>query len=65
MSAPLMPMYQYRTSPGRHWIHVDPPLSLSDGASKESVMQRVIDRFQQFIRECPDQWYAFRPMFKS
>jgi KDO2-lipid IV(A) lauroyltransferase len=65
MGAPLMPVYQYPTSPGRHHIHVDPPLKLSDTESKESVMQRVIDRFQQFIHERPDQWFAFRPMFKS
>jgi lauroyl/myristoyl acyltransferase len=28
-------------------------------------MQRVISRFEDFIRERPDQWYAFRPMFKN
>ena len=27
-------------------------------------MQRVVDRFEEFIKERPDQWYAFRPMFK-
>jgi len=26
-------------------------------------MQRVIDRFEDFIKERPEQWYAFRPMF--
>jgi hypothetical protein len=26
-------------------------------------MQRVVGRFEDFIRERPDQWYAFRPMF--
>jgi lauroyl/myristoyl acyltransferase len=38
---------------------------LTEADSKESVMQRVIDRFQQFIQERPDQWFAFRPMFKN
>ena len=65
MGAPLMAVSQYRTPAGRHYIHVDPPLTLTEGDSKESVMQRVIDRFQDFIRERPDQWFAFRPMFKS
>jgi len=23
----------------------------------------VVDRFEDFIKERPDQWYAFRPMF--
>jgi hypothetical protein len=27
-------------------------------------MQRVVTRFEDFIKERPDQWYAFRPMFK-
>jgi lauroyl/myristoyl acyltransferase len=63
--AALIPVCQYATSPGRQHIHVDPPLALHEADTKESVMQRVIDRFQEFIKERPDQWYAFRPMFKS
>jgi len=31
--------------------------------TKEDLMQRVIDRFEDFIKERPEQWYAFRPMF--
>jgi KDO2-lipid IV(A) lauroyltransferase len=65
MGAALMPVYQYSTSPGRHHIHVDPPLTLGEADSKVGVMQRVIDRFQEFIQERPDQWYAFRPIFKA
>jgi KDO2-lipid IV(A) lauroyltransferase len=61
--APLMPACQYVTSPGRYHIHLDPPLVMSGSETKESLMQRVIDRFQEFIKERPDQWYAFRPMF--
>ena len=63
--AALMPATQYRTSPGRYEIRLDPPLSLQDGETKEMVMQRVIDRLQDFIRERPEQWYAFRPMFRA
>jgi lauroyl/myristoyl acyltransferase len=65
MGAPLMPVYQYTTWPGHHRIHIDPPMRLDEGDTKEGVMQRVINRFQDFIRERPDQWYAFRPIFKS
>jgi lauroyl/myristoyl acyltransferase len=61
--APLMPAYQYATTPGRYHIHLDPPLAMSGTETKESLMQRVIDRLQEFIKERPDQWYAFRPMF--
>lgn len=62
MGSALLPAYQYRTAPGRYRIHLDPPLTVA-GETKESLMQKVIDRFEQFIRERPDQWYAFRPIF--
>jgi phosphatidylinositol dimannoside acyltransferase len=62
--AALLPATQYATEPGRHHIHLDPALSVHEGETKERLMQRVIDRFEEFIRERPDQWYAFRPMFR-
>jgi phosphatidylinositol dimannoside acyltransferase len=61
--AALLPACQYATGPGRYRIHLDPPLVLHAGETRESVMQRVVDRFQDFIKERPEQWYAFRPMF--
>jgi lauroyl/myristoyl acyltransferase len=61
--AALMPACQYATSPGRHHVHLDPPLTWLPGETKERLMQRVVGRFEDFIRERPDQWYAFRPMF--
>jgi len=63
--APLMPATQFRTAPGRYSIHLEAPLDLHDGETKEQVMQRVVGRFEEFIRERPDQWYAFRPMFRA
>jgi len=61
--ATLIPACQYATSPGRYNIHVDPPLAVGAEETKEGLMQRVIDRFEEFIKERPEQWYAFRPMF--
>lgn len=63
--AALMPAYQYATGPSRHHIHLEAPLALGEGATRESVMQRIVDRFEFFIRERPEQWYAFRPMFST
>lgn len=63
--AALMTAYQYVTPSGRHHIHVDAALSWSEGESKENLMQRIVHRFEGFIRERPDQWYAFRPIFKA
>ena len=61
--ATLLPACQYATSPGRYHVHMDPPLTWSAGETKEGLMQRVVTRFEDFIKERPDQWYAFRPMF--
>jgi lauroyl/myristoyl acyltransferase len=63
--AALLPACQYATAPGHHHIHLEPALSLDEGETKESLMQHVVDRFENLIREHPDQWYAFRPMFQS
>ncbi len=61
--APLVPAYQHATSPGRYRIHLDPALTVSTDETKEGLMQRVVERFEEFIKERPDQWYAFRPIF--
>ena len=62
--AALMAGYQFMTPAGRHHIHLEPALSWPDGESKENLMQRIVDRFEEFIRGRPDQWFSFRPMFK-
>jgi phosphatidylinositol dimannoside acyltransferase len=62
---PLLPLYSRREGAKYH-IHVDPPIqppvepSCRGKAAVSEVMQRVVDRFEGFIREHPDQWYAFR-----
>jgi len=61
--AALVPACQYAISPGLYHVHLDPALALSGEDTKEGLMQRVVDRFEDFIKERPDQWYAFRPMF--
>ena len=61
--ASLVPACQYASAPGRYHVHLDPPLAVREGDTKESLMQAVINRFEDFIKERPDQWYAFRPMF--
>jgi lauroyl/myristoyl acyltransferase len=63
--AALLPAYQYSVAPGRHHVHLDPALSWPAGTTKENLMQRVVGRFEEFITARPDQWYAFRPIFKN
>lgn len=61
--AALIPVSLFGSGLGRYHGHVDPPLAYDARETKESLMQRVVHRFEKFIREHPDQWYAFRPMF--
>jgi KDO2-lipid IV(A) lauroyltransferase len=62
--AALFPGYVYGAGPSRYHIHLDPPMSWPSTETKESLMQKVVARFEDFINVRPDQWYAFRPMFK-
>jgi len=63
---PILPIYSRRNGSGRYHIHVDPAISppvertRRDRAAVADVMQQVVHRFEVFIREHPDQWYAFR-----
>jgi phosphatidylinositol dimannoside acyltransferase len=61
--ATLLPGAVYATAPGRHHVHIGAAERLNEGDTKETVMQRVIEHFEDYIKERPDQWYAFRPMF--
>jgi KDO2-lipid IV(A) lauroyltransferase len=53
----------YATSYGHYHVHLDSPIQISADETREGLMQRVVERFEGFIRERPDQWYAFRRMF--
>lgn len=61
--AALLPACQYATRNGRYHVHIEPALKMNGGETKEALMQRVVNRFEDFIKERPDQWYAFRRMF--
>ncbi|HET7420235.1 MAG TPA: hypothetical protein VFL27_07625 [Candidatus Dormibacteraeota bacterium] len=61
--APILPVYQHYSGRNTYHGHVDPPLAIDAADTKASIMQRVVERFEDFIRRHPDQWFAFRPMF--
>lgn len=63
--AALLPSYVYGVGPSRYHVHLDPSFSWPATETKASLMQRVVTRFEDFIKERPDQWYAFRPLFKG
>ena len=48
--AALMTAYQYMTSSGRHHIHLEAALTSYESETKESLMQRIVLRFEDFRR---------------
>ena len=67
---PLLPVFSRRDGPGHYRVHVDPPVELPDVEAvgrkdaPAAMMQRLMERFEGFIRAYPEQWYAFKPMLR-
>jgi KDO2-lipid IV(A) lauroyltransferase len=63
---PIVPAFCRRTESRGYHIHIDAPIAppppdrSRDKAAMAGLMQQVVDRFGEFIRSYPDQWYAFR-----
>ncbi|HET7465932.1 MAG TPA: lysophospholipid acyltransferase family protein [Candidatus Dormibacteraeota bacterium] len=63
--APMLLVHSYASGPGRYRVVAEPGPEWAGGETSQSAMQAIIKRFETYIRKRPDQWYAFRPMFKS
>jgi KDO2-lipid IV(A) lauroyltransferase len=67
--APVLPACNYRIAPGRYRVQVEPVIDYEPRGDHrrdvQALMQAVVTRFESFIRERPEQWYAFRPVFRS
>jgi lauroyl/myristoyl acyltransferase len=67
--AALLPIYQFRQPDRSIKIVIFPPISwTSTGERKcdvQLVMQKLVDTYQAMIRDRPDQWYMFRPMWPA
>lgn len=68
--SPLLPVYCRAQGDGRYHVHIDPPIQPPERGSARShdlsteLMQRVVRRFEDFIRAYPEHWYAFRPILR-
>jgi len=58
--APLVPMNLYRAPTGRHFVVATPPMEAPSGLDHETAVQQLTAaytrRFEEFIRQHPDQW---------
>ncbi|MGH7903913.1 MAG: lysophospholipid acyltransferase family protein [Candidatus Dormibacteraceae bacterium] len=65
--AGLVPVRINRIGEERYHVHVDPEIAYTATGDRrhdtQAIMQSVVSRFERFISQQPDQWYAFRPLF--
>ncbi|MCX7838498.1 MAG: lysophospholipid acyltransferase family protein [Anaerolineae bacterium] len=67
--APIIVGYARMLPNGCIEAEVTPPILVSRANNRheviQSTMQEIARRMEQFIRAYPEQWYIFRPMWKS
>jgi KDO2-lipid IV(A) lauroyltransferase len=67
--ATIVPVYMFRQPDRSFESVVFPPIDPPDTGDRErdiqQIMQKLVDTMQTVVRERPDQWYMFRPMWPS
>lgn len=65
--ATLLPVYMLRNPDKTFESVIFPPVTWTSTGQRsrdvQAIMQRLMDTLQTMIRERPDQWYMFRPMW--
>jgi KDO2-lipid IV(A) lauroyltransferase len=67
--AALIPIYQFRQPDRSIQSVIFPPISWTSSGERnrdvQIVMQKLVDTYQAMVRDRPDQWYMFRPMWPA
>lgn len=67
--ATILPVYMFRQPDNSFESLIFPPIEPIDTGDRDrdthSIMQRLMDTMQTVVRERPDQWYMFRPMWPN
>jgi lauroyl/myristoyl acyltransferase len=65
--ATLLPVFMFRQPDTSFECRLFPPVTWVDSGDRETdvrtIMQKLMDVLQTVVRERPDQWYMFRPMW--
>ena len=61
--ATVLPAFVLQLQPGRYGCYAYPPIEMTARSGPEQNSQRVADVFQAIIREFPDQWFNFVPIW--
>jgi phosphatidylinositol dimannoside acyltransferase len=60
--APLVPLFALRTSRDAIEVHLEPPVP-ADSGSEAEVTRRLLAVAENYIRQNPEQWCMFRPIW--
>lgn len=67
--ATIVPVYMFRQPDRSFESLIFPPIEPVNTGDRErdiqTIMQRLMDTMQAVVRERPDQWYMFRPMWPN
>lgn len=67
--APIVPMFTWRTGPGRHVVIARPPVEPPEGGLREESVReltiRITQELEHAVREHPDQWLWMHQRWKT
>jgi lauroyl/myristoyl acyltransferase len=67
--APILVGHARVMADGTIHVYATPPIVAHKTGNRQEdtrvVMQEIADRFESFIRQYPEQWYMFRPMWEG
>jgi lauroyl/myristoyl acyltransferase len=62
--ATIIPAFVLQLQPGRYGCYAYPAIEMDNASTTESNTQQVADVFEAIVREFPDQWYNFVPIWQ-
>jgi KDO2-lipid IV(A) lauroyltransferase len=63
--ASVIPAFVLQLEPGQYGCYAYPPIDMAAGRTVEENSQRIAEVFQTIIREYPEQWFNFVPIWSS
>jgi Kdo2-lipid IVA lauroyltransferase/acyltransferase len=61
--ASVIPAFVLQLEPGQYGCYAYPPIEMAAGQTVEENSQLIANVFQAIIREFPDQWFNFVPIW--
>ncbi len=65
--AVILPVAAYKQPDGRYRAHAGSAIEMADASPRSLVIatQAIADALESFVREAPEQWHTFKPMWPA